>query len=145
MKILEPFLKEGNVYIGVSCGHLLVAWFIGNDKKEVSVFSDRGVDHLLMLLVGEITSNPLIIQEANEKYNQSLSSMMPVCEKVRILECSYTKLSYSMEQSKYRVYFKRDTVPTLNSIPGIYRKEAYGFTLEEAFAAAMNATPELLK
>lgn len=144
MKILESILKEGNVYIACRCGHLLVACFISHDEKKVIVSSDRGIDHLCMLLIGEITSDYSIKKEANEKYANSLSSMMPVSEEVSILEKSYTKLSYPPDVKQYRVSFKQIAAPALNAIPGIYRKRAYGSTLEEAFSLALNTDPELL-
>jgi hypothetical protein len=144
MKIMHAILKTGNVYIASRCSPLLIASFISNDGKNViTVNSDRGIDHLLMLLVGKVDPNQSsLIQEANKKCTNSLS-ITNICEKVRVLESSYTKFSYSSEIGEFRVSIKQITAPSLTAVPGIYRKRAYGKTLEEALLSAMKTIPEL--
>jgi hypothetical protein len=142
MEIVQSILKKGNVYIAARCPPLLVATFISiSDSSKVTVDSDRGIAHLLMLLVGKVSSNILLVNKANETYQNSLS-ITNTCEKVRVLEFSYTKFSYN--EKGYRVSLKQILVPQLSATPGIYRRRAYGATLEEAFTAAVNVTPELL-
>jgi hypothetical protein len=141
MKIVEPILKKGNVYIAAWCSQLLVATFIAHaNKRKVTVQSDKGIDHLLTLLRGKVNRNAAFIKKANQKYPYPLS-LVHNCEKVRILEKSYTKFSYN--DKGYRVSIKQINVPELDAIPGIYWRKAYGLTLEEAFVAAVATIPEL--
>ncbi len=48
--------------------------------NKAAVHSDRGIEHLLMLLVGKVESNSSLIDEANKKYTNSLS-ITNTCEK----------------------------------------------------------------
>lgn len=142
MEIVQSILKKGNVYIAVRCAPLLVATFISiTDSSKVTVHSDRGVEHLLMLLVGKVTSNVLLVNKADKTYQNSVS-IINTCEKARVLEFSYTKFSYN--EKGYRVSLKQILVPELDVTPGIYWRRGYGATIEEAFDAAVNTTPELL-
>ncbi len=42
---------------------------------------------------------------------------------------------------QYRVSIKQIIAPALDATPGIYRKRAYGATIEEAFAMAVVCRP----
>ncbi len=140
MKIIEPLLKKGNVYIAAWVPSLLVATFIDAEGGKISVQSDKGIDHLLTTLVGKTDNDESLVEKANKKYQYALS-IVHTDEKVMILEKSYTKLSYN--EKGYRVSIRQITVPSLDAIPGIYWRKAYGPTLEEAFEAAVAIVPEL--
>ena len=144
MEIVQSILEKGNVYIAARCSQLLVATFAFNDSKAIiTVHSDRGIDHLLMVLVGKVTLDQSLIDAANKKYSQSLS-ITNIDDKARVLESSYTKFSYPLDVKQYRVSIKQILVPELNAIPGVYRRRAYGGCIKESFAAAIDATPQLL-
>ncbi|MFZ4499928.1 MAG: hypothetical protein ACOYMZ_00320 [Minisyncoccia bacterium] len=127
------FFEKGSIRIASPVEYLFVVTATLDDITW-TVYSDRGLGHLLMLLhietfQRESRKRKRLEKEANAAYPNSLSMVHPLVLE-QFLCKGYTELS--MENGGWKILFVK-TRPPVNSPPGIYKRMANGRTIAEAF------------
>jgi hypothetical protein len=136
MNILEPFLASGNIHISARSGLLFKAQFIPTDGDTVTRQSDRGFDHLWMLLAAAISRNTKIKDEADKKFQYSLT-FANSCPTERRCRHAYIE----MRKGANGFFEVKITKIESDPSPGIYCRHAMKPGLDEAFESALLRTP----
>ena len=134
-ELYKRYLASSVIRIGNTAELLLVATLTYH-RKTIAVHSDKGFEHLVLLLCEAIIDSVEIKAELkNTKYLYpiSVTADNPI-EKMMV--GSYVTLS--LEEGEYIVTVQRTCVPSLYSLPGIYVKTAREETLESAFETLVN-------
>lgn len=138
MNVISELLKDGAIVsVGALNQTMLVAQYQRShaEKPSFLVHSDRGVEHLLRLLVAAVKEDKSFRDEANQKFLYPLlSTNVPVRESffhnriVRFLRVG----------DEYFVQTYQTTVPSIMHSVTIYTKKGEGKTVEEALFNTMH-------
>lgn len=135
METIELLLQDGDIAIECFKYPLFVAGYRphGIGEKSVVVESDRGTNHLCMLLKGTVENDLSLIEEANSKYKYPISTVnCPDAEIFfRSLKNSVMEISIN-PHNVYCVEIITTKLPFLNSFPGVHLKLGTGGSLKEA-------------
>lgn len=147
MNSIELLLSRGIIRItSFNNSLVLIAAFIASGNKiPIKVHSDRGIEHLLLLLHAKITQEDRT-DEINSLYPSALSMVGTEQTKYLhdiqfVLERSLTELSY--QKQRFCVTIRQYFTPSITDDPGEYVKEGEGPCLKSALLCAIEAPSTL--
>ncbi len=135
-KSIENCLQNGRIFL-LPYSTQIVAHYSSHEGIKLRCQSDRGIDHLLMILVAEIDGDGALRHEANAQYSYPLS-IQEVDSVERMLLQSVTHMCLS--DGVYTVTSHTIQLPSLDTMPSLrYTKYGKGSTLEQALLNAVDA------
>jgi hypothetical protein len=137
---LEDYLMFGSIHIAGDNGFLFTAGFRGPNVDYISVQSDRGFDHLFLLIASAILADDEIKDFADNKYKYPLT-ISSTCELERALRHEYIEIFKFEELVRVRL----KAVSSLNGtgdVPGLVSREGTGATISEAITNALATKPQ---
>lgn len=136
----RPFLAEclrrGTIRIGSGPEKLFHAFFVSHEHPTVAVHSDRGFDHVLLVLVSTVLEMKGIYDDAESLYVYSLG-IADENEFERLL-MKGTMMMVLIKESIH-MYYDRSTSFSLNEMPGTYRRHGSGSTVLDAMHSVLTA------
>lgn len=136
--MVEWFLVGNTVHISSTRGYLFVAAITINGT-EMIVHSDRGIDHLLLLLASEIFADNTIKERADETYPYPLS-MTQNAQWEKLLRGAYVTISKEGDLCVVSMFQTKLASP--RDMPGIYLRVARAPTLLEALEQLQGTVPK---
>ncbi len=138
MNFISELLKDGAIVsVGAMNQTMLVAQYQRSEeeKPSFSVHSDRGVEHLLLLLIAAVSGSEPLREEANRKFLYPLlSTNVPARE----LFFHNRIVCFLRVENEYFVQAYQTTVPSIRHPVTIYAKTGQGKTVEKALFNAIH-------
>lgn len=138
-KQIEVLLDQRKIRIGDCCG-VYVAVYLAKTKEIARAASDRGCDHLLMLLVAEINKDAELKAQADELYPYPLS-LATATGIDRLLKDSFMHI-YARGASVVIDHYSA-SMANQSAIPGFTRRRESGLSLSLAKEHLLKAQPVL--
>ncbi len=130
--IQQHLVPHSDIRIG-STGGLFVATYSLHHKEKAKAISDKGIDHLLLLLEGKILykDDEVYKKRADELYVYSPGPMSEGRELETIFEKCVTKIF--PVGPWYTVNCRRVQIPDIHAVPTIYELHRFSSSLEKVF------------
>lgn len=133
---LAECLHRGTVRIGSGPEKLFHAFFVSHERQIVEVHSDKGFDHLLLVLVSSVLEMKGIYGNAESVYVYSLG-IAGENEFERLLMKG--NITMVLIKESIHMYYDRSTSFGLREIPGTYRRHGSGSTVLDAMYSVLAA------
>lgn len=133
---LTECLRRGTIRIGSGPEKLFHAFFVSHEKQTVEVHSDRGFDHLLLILVSSVLKMKGIYDDAESLYVYSLG-VSGENEFERLLMKG--TMTMVLIKESIHMYYDRSTSFDLHEMPGTYRRHGSGSTVLDAMYSVLAA------
>jgi hypothetical protein len=138
IEMLEKYVQYGDVHITAWQGFLFKAGYKSrNGEKTVIVKSDRGLDHLYMILASELSEDKELKLRANTLFVYPLSKTDDSMYE-RSIRHAHVEMSFDHEKELFDVFI-RQAGEDDKGFPGTMAKKGHAKTLADAFAAAIKA------
>jgi hypothetical protein len=133
---LNQCLDYGTIRIGAGPETLFHAFFVSHEKQTIEAHSDRGFDHLLLILISRILKMPHIYTDAQSLYPYPLG-IGRENEFERLLAKGNAHMI--MVKESIHIHYYRSTSFSLNELPGTYARYGFGSSVVEASCSVLTA------
>ena len=137
--IVKYLTPQSDIRIGFLGEYFLVASFNVDNNEKARVCSQKGFNHLLLLLEAELQPDRKneLIQKADEKYPYTLSvTNIPSID----FFLNKTFMKINLVGPYVKIHCRRFQIPNPEASPGEYECHSFGTSLEQVLEEIMNCS-----